>query len=105
MSTTRPSKSKRAKSREPHSPDAATPGESQEPDAGGKPAKSGKGSREGVRIVSVAFPSKTARQLKLLSSVSGEPLASIVVAAVTRVISKRLPDALAEIAQTDSEEG
>ncbi len=33
----------------------------------------------------------------------GEPIASIVVGAVTRTISKRLPDALAEIARADAE--
>ena len=83
--------------------EAAPPAASQEPEASAKPAKSEKGSRPGVRVVSVGFPSRTARQLKLISSISGESIASIVISAVTRVIAKRLPDALAEIAKADSD--
>ena len=64
--------------------------------AAGKPEK-GDADR---RIVSVGFPSKLARQLKLLSSVSGESIASIVVASVTRTIAKRLPGALEAIAKS-----
>lgn len=101
MSTTKTRKRKNPRNTEPQNPEVATPGANQEPEASGKAATSGKGSRENVRIVSVAFPSRTARQLRLLSSVTGEPMASIVVGAVTRVIEKKLPDALAEITKTD----
>ncbi len=105
MSTTKASKPKRAKNSETQNPDTTTPAESQQPEVGGKPLKTATHSRAGMRIVSVAFPVKTARQLRLLSSVSGEPMASIVVSAVTRVIAKRLPDALADIAKADLGDG
>jgi hypothetical protein len=46
------------------------------------------------RIISVAFPNKTVRQLKLLASVEGVTVASIVIASVTKSVAKRLPAAL-----------
>jgi hypothetical protein len=101
MSTT---KTRKTKTPNPDTakPDSPVPA-GQEPEGSGKPVKVGKieNSRPGVRIVSVGFPSKIARQLKLLSSVSGESIASIVVGAVSRVVAKRLPDVLAEIAKIE----
>jgi hypothetical protein len=49
---------------------------------------------EGTKVLSVAFPRKTVRQLKLLSSIEGVSIASIVVSSVTRSVGKRLPGAL-----------
>ncbi len=102
MSATKTKKSKTPASRDPQNPEAATSPESPPTEAGSKPAKPGKATtRPGVRIVSVGFPSKVARQLKLLSSISGESIASIVVGAVSRVVAKRLPEALAELAKVE----
>ena len=46
------------------------------------------------RVISVAFPNKTVRQLKLLASVEGVTVASIVIASVSKSVAKRLPAAL-----------
>lgn len=105
MRPTKTKKTKTSKNPETQNPEAATPAENQAPEASGKPEKAGKGSREGVRIVSVAFPSKVARQLRLLASVEGVSIASIVVGSVSRTISKRLPAALEAIAKADAEGG
>ena len=103
MRSTKTTKTKTPAKPETQNREADTPTAIQPPDTSGKPARSGKGSREGVRIVSTAFPSRIARQLRLLSSITGEPMASIVVSAVSRVIAKRLPDALAEISNADAD--
>lgn len=104
MRSTKTPKTKTPTKPETQGPDATSPAENQPPVAGGKAAKSGKSSRDGLRIVSTAFPSRIARKLRLLSSISGEPMASIVVSAVSRVIAKRLPDALAEISKADADD-
>ena len=93
-------KPKNPRNTKPQSPEAATLGENQEAEAGGKAGRPVK-SREGVRIVSLGFPSKLARQLHLLASVEGVSIASIVTGAVGRAVAKRLPNALAEIAKAD----
>jgi hypothetical protein len=51
----------------------------------------------------VNFPARTVRQLKLLASVEGVSIASIVVSSVTKTVAKRLPAALESIAKTDVE--
>lgn len=102
MSTSKSNKSKRAKLEDTQNHETATVSGNEAPEAAGSPTRSAKRGREGVRIVSVACPAKLARQLKLLSSVTGEPISAIVISAVGRVVSKRLPDALAEIAKADA---
>jgi len=90
--------------------DNSTPEASKPVEAAGKPAdpktaapttesttpKDSKSAKkaETKKVLSVSFPGKTVRQLKLLASVEGVSLASIVVASVTRTVSKRLPAAL-----------
>jgi hypothetical protein len=59
-----------------------------------KDNKSSKKSDDKRRMISVAFPSKTVRQLKLLANVEGTSIASIVIASVTKTVAKRLPAAL-----------
>jgi len=46
-------------------------------------------------VISVVFPNtKTVRALKLLANLEGVSIASIVIAAVTKAVNKRLPAAL-----------
>jgi len=49
---------------------------------------------EATKVLSVAFPAKAVRALKLLASAQGVSIASIVVASVTRTVNKQLGAAL-----------
>jgi len=49
---------------------------------------------ESKKVLSVAFPAKAVRALKLLASAQGVSIASIVVASVTRTVNKQLGAAL-----------
>jgi hypothetical protein len=69
-----------------------------------KDGKSSKKPDDKRRVISIAFPSKIVRQLKLLSSVEGTSIASIVIASVTRTLHKRLPSAI-EALKADLGEG
>lgn len=64
-------------------PETATP----------KDTKSGK-KEDARRVISVAFPARTVKQLKLLANVEGVSIASIVIASVSKTVAKRLPGAI-----------
>ena len=102
MSPTKTRKTKTTKNPDAPTTEATTPAET--PQDGGKQVETKPVKGDQVRkILSVNFPARTLRQLKLpmLASVDGVSIASIVVAAVTKTVAKRLPNALAEIAKAD----
>jgi hypothetical protein len=102
MSTTKIRKTRAVKNPDNSNTDTAT---SAEPtaDAGQEAATKSSKSDQARRVVSVNFPARTVRQLKLLASVEGVSIASIVVSSVTKTVAKRLPAALESIAKTDVE--
>ena len=102
MSTSKTKKTKAPKNTATQNPDAVSVADNQEPEAGGKPAKSGTATtRPGMKILSVAIPERLARQVRLLCSVEGTSAQAIVETALRRAVAKCLPEALAEIAKAD----
>ena len=55
------------------------------------------GNAEDRKVLSVVIPGRTLRALKLLASVEGVTIASIVVGSLTETVSTRLPAALASL--------
>ena len=104
MSAAKTKKPKTSTNPEAQGPNAAAPADNQEPEASGKPAKSGKTTtRPGMKILSVAIPDKLARQVRLLCTVEGTSAQALVESALRRAVAKRLSTALESISKADAD--